>query len=330
MTWIACELHTHTFHSDGRQSLDELALGAKALGFDCIALTDHNTMAGLAHKEQIERETGLLIIPGMEWTTFFGHMVTIGVEDYQDWRRVGPGDIHAGLARVHEQGGLAGMAHPFRPGSPMCTGCFWEFEIRDWNEIDYIEVWSTTFAPVKKNNIRAYRLWTDKLNEGFRLAATSGRDWHLQERTDAPLSVTYLRIQEGEAPFTERAIAALSSGRASVTLGPRLDLQVNVNGEVYQIGDAVSSSGERERLASVKVLADFTSRHEHWHLPEQSYTVSLKSNLGVLSEQAAMPEQFPLHAEISVQGLLWMRSELWGVIQGVRTLIAFTNAIYFD
>lgn len=330
MTWLACELHTHTFHSDGRQSLAELARGAKSLGFDCIALTDHNTMAGLVHKEQVERETGLLIISGMEWTTFFGHMVTIGIKDDLDWRKVGPGDIHAGLARVHEHGGLAGMAHPFRPGSPMCTGCYWEFEISDWNEIDYLEVWSTTFAPVKKNNIRAYRLWTDKLNEGFRIAATSGRDWHTQEPAGEPLSVTYLQIEEGEAPFTERAVEALSSGRVSVTLGPRLDLEVNVNGKVHQIGDVVSVSDETEQLAAVQVQADFTVRHEHWQLPEQLFTISLKSNLGVLSEFAALPENLPLHAEISVQGLLWIRAEMWGVVQGVRTLIAFTNAIYFE
>lgn len=330
MTWMACELHTHTFHSDGKQSLAELAAGAKALGFDCIALTDHNTMTGLVDKERIERESGLAIISGMEWTTFFGHMVTIGISDYQDWRKAGPEGIHAGLARVHEQGGLAGMAHPFRPGSPMCTGCFWEFEIGDWNEIDYIEVWSTTFAPVKKNNIRAFRLWTDKLNEGFRLAATSGRDWHSQEPVDEPLSVTYLRINEGEAPLTERAVEALSSGRVSVTVGPRLDFEVNVDGDVYQIGDVVSGFAATEQLMAVQILVDFNARHEHWHLPEQKFTITLQSNLGVLSKLAALQDLPLLNAEISVRGLLWMRAELWGLIQGVRTLIAFTNAIYFE
>ncbi|KWX87412.1 histidinol phosphatase, partial [Paenibacillus riograndensis] len=105
MTWIACELHTHTFHSDGRQSLDELALGAKALGFDCIALTDHSTMAGLAHKEQFEREPLLLIIPAREWTTYFGHMVTLGVMDYRYWRWMVLRTDHAAVARCAERGG---------------------------------------------------------------------------------------------------------------------------------------------------------------------------------------------------------------------------------
>src|SRR5690606_35531570 len=143
----------------------ELARGAVELGFQCIALTDHNTMAGLAEKETVERETGLPIIPGMEWTTFYGHMVTLGVKEYVDWRTVGPRDIHAGIAKVHAQGAIVGMAHPFRLGSPICTGCHWEFEIADYRDIDYIEVWSGTFPSVKPNNARAFRFWTEKLNE---------------------------------------------------------------------------------------------------------------------------------------------------------------------
>ncbi|GGA44084.1 CehA/McbA family metallohydrolase [Paenibacillus physcomitrellae] len=348
MSWLACELHTHTFHSDGKQSLSELAAGAKALGFDCIALTDHNTMTGLAGKEEVERENGISIIPGMEWTTFFGHMVTIGLDRYVDWRPVGPGDIHAGLAKVHEQGGIAGMAHPFRPGSPMCTGCYWEFEVSDWNDIDYIEVWSTTFAPVKNNNARAYRFWTDRLNEGYRLAATSGRDWHHQEPTDEPLSVTYLRLEDNDAPLRDRAIQALSSGRATVTLGPRLDLEISREGTTYGIGDvipglpesgqtfdqehvsAVQLSAVQSSFVQVLATADFSVRSGHWELPEQTFTLKLDSNQGVLFEGSLLRDLPQITAEVPAEELKWLRAELWGIIHGVRTLIAFTNAVYFE
>jgi len=56
MKWFACELHTHTLHSDGSQTLGELAAGAANLGFDAIALTDHNTMSGLSGKTEIEQK----------------------------------------------------------------------------------------------------------------------------------------------------------------------------------------------------------------------------------------------------------------------------------
>jgi hypothetical protein len=329
MPWIACELHTHTFHSDGRQTLRELAAGAKALGFDCIALTDHNTMTGLKDKETVERETGVSIISGMEWTTFYGHMVTIGVPTFVDWRPAGPGDIHSGIARVHAHGGIAGMAHPFRIGSPICTGCFWEFTISDWNDIDYIEVWSGTFPSIKSDNARAFRLWTDKLNEGYRIAATSGRDWHAQDATDEPVSVTYLCFEEGDAPVTDRAVRALAAGRASVTIGPLLTMEVESGGASYGIGSAVPRS-DRGPNYRIHVLTDFSVRQGIWELNEQNFSLKIMGNTGVLGERTVSTDHPRCSMDISGDGLIYVRAELWGTVRGVRALIAFTNAIYFD
>lgn len=194
LRWTPAELHTHTFHSDGSQSLQELAQAAKQAGIDVLALTDHNTQSGLIDRERIEASTGLRIIAGMEWTTFYGHMVTIGLQQYVDWRQVGQGDIEKGIHLVHEAGGIAGIAHPFRIGSPICTGCYWEYPIHDWSKVDYIEVWSTLMPFMKQDSQRAFALWTDLLNEGHRLAATSGRDWHRTLPDDAPAAITYIGL----------------------------------------------------------------------------------------------------------------------------------------
>ncbi|WP_336773267.1 CehA/McbA family metallohydrolase [Paenibacillus sp. MMO-58] len=329
MRWMACELHSHTNHSDGKQSLLELAQGAKALGFDCVALTDHNTMTGLSNRESVEQETGLTIISGMEWTTFYGHMVTIGLTEFVDWRPAGPGDIHEGIEQVHAFGGIAGMAHPYRIGNPMCTGCFWEFEIRDWNQLDYIEVWSGTFPSIKTDNTRAFRLWTERLNDGFRIAATSGRDWHAQEQTDDPLSVTYLQLDESEGSVTEQAVRALATGRASVTMGPLVMLELRSGNMIYAIGDCVPA---QERSHSYEAVAeiDFQVRAGQWAFPEARYSITLMSNLGVIGEQQASSEQEQYRFEITAKGLKWVRAELKGNVRGVRTMIAFTNAIYAE
>ncbi|MCJ8010249.1 CehA/McbA family metallohydrolase [Paenibacillus sp. KQZ6P-2] len=329
MKWIACELHSHTFHSDGRQTLHELAAGAKALGFDCIALTDHNTMTGLMDKETVQDETGITIISGMEWTTFYGHMATIGVKEFVDWRPVGPGDIHAGLKRVHASGGIAGMAHPFRMGSPICTGCFWEFKIEDWNDLDYIEVWSGTFPSIKSDNARAFQLWTDKLNEGYRIAATSGRDWHVQSTTDEPVSVTYLSLEEGDAQATEKAVRAVAAGRASVTIGPLLTMDIVCGGSAYGIGSIIS----REALefgCSVNLFADFSVRQGLWELTDQTYSLRVVGNTGIIHECSITRENSYCQFEMNGIEAIWARAELWGIVRGVHVLIAFTNAVYFD
>ncbi|MCM3626233.1 CehA/McbA family metallohydrolase [Paenibacillus glycanilyticus] len=329
MRWMACELHSHTDHSDGRQSLLELAQGAKALGFDCVALTDHNTMTGLKDREIVEQETGLTIISGMEWTTFYGHMVTIGLTEFVDWRPAGPGDIHEGIEQVHALGGIAGMAHPYRIGNPICTGCFWEFEIRDWNQLDYIEVWSGTFPSIKTDNTRAFRLWTDRLNDGFKIAATSGRDWHVQEQTDTPISVTYLQLDESKGSVTEQAVRALAEGKASVTMGPLVTLELRTEKMIYTIGDCVP---EQERSSSYEAVVeiDFQVREGLWEFPEARYLITLMSNLGVIGERNASPEQEQYRFEIRGNGLKWVRAELKGTVRGARTIIAFTNAIYAE
>lgn len=329
MHWMACELHTHTDHSDGKQSLLELARGARALGFDCIALTDHNTMSGLHDRAQVEEATGLTIVSGMEWTTFYGHMVTIGLTDFVDWRPAVPGDIDRGIGRVHAHGGIAGMAHPYRIGSPMCTGCYWEFEIGDWNKLDYIEVWSGAFPSIKTDNARAFRLWTERLNEGYRIAATSGRDWHTQEPTSDPLPVTYLLLDAAEGDATGQAARALAAGRASVTMGPLVTLALRAAETVYGIGDLVPKEELRPRYEAVAAI-DFEVRAGLWDFPDAAYSLVLMSNLGVIGERKANPDTGEYRFEIPGDGLRWVRAELKGTVRGMRTTIAFTNAIYTE
>src|SRR5437870_528298 len=43
--WLAGDLHTHTVHSDGTQTVPELSRFAAGLGLDFIAVTDHNTVS---------------------------------------------------------------------------------------------------------------------------------------------------------------------------------------------------------------------------------------------------------------------------------------------
>ncbi|WP_178019485.1 CehA/McbA family metallohydrolase [uncultured Paenibacillus sp.] len=339
MKWLACELHTHTLHSDGVQTLEELAAGAAQLGFDAIALTDHNTMSGLAGKDSIAGKYGLMILPGMEWTTFYGHMVTLGLSEYADWRRADRSKIEEGIQAVHRLGGIAGLAHPFRVGSPACTGCFWEYELRDWSVVDYVEVWSGTFASIQTNNRRAYALWTDKLNEGWRISATSGRDWHAQTDTEEPLSVTYLGIPEGELPTEERLVRALREGRATVTIGPLLSLSVRIGSQSYGLGSVIPSplqtEDQGEVLANINI--DFSARAGLWSLPEQNFKLILCSDRGLELEMEVTQcggstddllqlDEFP----VLPGPRKWLRAELWGMVREVHALIAFTNPIYFD
>lgn len=63
------DLHTHSTASDGTDSPAELMARAHALGLRAIALTDHDTLAGLAEAEEAARGLGLGFIRGCEIST---------------------------------------------------------------------------------------------------------------------------------------------------------------------------------------------------------------------------------------------------------------------
>ncbi|MBR3738122.1 MAG: CehA/McbA family metallohydrolase, partial [Eubacterium sp.] len=89
MSYLSCELHCHTFHSDGRFSPTELQQAAKENGLSLIALTDHNTFSGCAELD----DNITPAIPGIEWTTYYGHILVLGAKGFVDWRNATPDNI---------------------------------------------------------------------------------------------------------------------------------------------------------------------------------------------------------------------------------------------
>lgn len=332
MKWQAYELHTHTPHSDGIHTLLEMAIEAKRIGLDGLALTDHNTMSGLIDKDFVEEKTGLHIVRGLEWTTFYGHMLTLGIERYEDWRNLSPIDIEKGIDRIHKQGGIVGIAHPFCIGTPICTGCFWEYEISDWNVVDYIEVWNEPFPSIKKSNIRAFELWTEKLNQGYQIAATSGRDWHKSDSNDGPPAVSYLYMNVGNNELKEaEVINAIKQGNISVSLGPLLLLsgKISIDGQAFGLGDRVNLSG-RNTNVELDVQLDYSARQGKWELPDQILKIVINSNKGELTELKFANGFEKDTVNLNMKDVIWLRAELYGVFNNVRTMIAFTNPIYFS
>ncbi|MFD0958249.1 CehA/McbA family metallohydrolase [Paenibacillus chungangensis] len=329
--WLPYELHTHTYHSDGNHSLLEMAEAAKEMGLHGFASTDHNTMTALLDKEQVELKTSMRIIRGLEWTTFFGHMVALGVDRYVEWRDLGIDDIHTGIARIHEAGGLAGIAHPYRVGSPLCTGCYWEYPITDWHDVDYLEVWSYTFPSIMKSNQRAFQLWDDLLNQGYRITGVCGRDWHvIPDNEPNPIAVSYIYCdkQENSSVQERQVIEAISKGKVTVSVGPLLTFEIVYNNQKYEIGDEIDVSQPDENFEILFTL-DTLTRAGIWDVKEQEFTVKLKSNAGLLNELKVSPGNPNLSHTIQFDDLRWLRAELHGELMGIHTMIAFTNPVYF-
>jgi predicted metal-dependent phosphoesterase TrpH len=78
------DLHTHSLHSDGTLAPAELVARAAARGVALLALTDHDTTAGLAEARQAATAAGIRFVDGVEITAGWRgqeiHVVGLGID----------------------------------------------------------------------------------------------------------------------------------------------------------------------------------------------------------------------------------------------------------
>lgn len=319
------ELHTHTMHSDGDFTPETLLEAAQDFGYAGIALTDHNTDAGLQACTSALQERTVPVVPGIEWTTYFGHMLVLGCDSYVDWRFAVPETIDRYIAQVVQANGVAGIAHPFSMGGVLYTGGFWEFQVHDWSKVSYIEVWSKGENDERIENERALAWWTELLNNGNRLALTSGRDWHRPDACPRLCAVTYVGLADGKIT-ADTVKDALRAGRTYVTYGPALDVQAVQGGQLYGLGDTLHTG-----QAAITVAVDETARREHWAVWDVCpHTVQLVCNGEVLAEQpyTGVPVTF-----VKTLPFGWCRIELRGRCKNsVRknALLAMSSPLYVE
>ena len=67
-----CDLHTHSNYSDGTYSPAEIIAEAEKLGLSSVALTDHNTVAGLPAFMEAAQHSPVEAVPGVEISCQYG------------------------------------------------------------------------------------------------------------------------------------------------------------------------------------------------------------------------------------------------------------------
>lgn len=64
------DLHCHTKLSDGTSTIDDLIFYAKRAGLDFLAVTDHDTVAGVTRAELLGKRYGVGVLSGVELTGY--------------------------------------------------------------------------------------------------------------------------------------------------------------------------------------------------------------------------------------------------------------------
>lgn len=243
--WYRGDFHMHTAHSDA--SCD--SLGGKRVpcpvfvtvqaavnsGLDFISITDHNAISQFNSMREIQPYfDNLLLIPGREITSFYGHANVFGTISFVPFQ-IGSDEVL--LANnvadvVHSLGALISINHPTAPSSEICLGCGWTASQTDYNKFDAIEIangGSIEAQGATEGLFDDIGFWQDKLNQGYKITAIAGSDNHDAKRKVAknpnvlfgvgyPATVIYAKeLSQAEI------LAGIKSGRVFVDFMAKSD-----------------------------------------------------------------------------------------------------------
>jgi Predicted metal-dependent phosphoesterases (PHP family) len=105
---MKADLHIHSNYSnDGVSTVEEIVDTAVEKGLGCIAITDHNNFEAY---EKVKDNGKVIVIPGVEVSSKEGHILAYGID-----RNI-PRDMSVKdtIDAIHEAGGVAFAAHPYR------------------------------------------------------------------------------------------------------------------------------------------------------------------------------------------------------------------------
>ncbi|MBB4100478.1 CehA/McbA family metallohydrolase [Sphingomonas kyeonggiensis] len=351
--WYSGDFHVHTGNSDavcrgepnGKPVPCPTWFSLKAAHdhhLDFVVVTDHNTRSQYgAIAEEAPFFDELLVIPGREMTTQYGHYNLIGVTDFVEYRVGGaPGlpNINAMFEASRDTGALVSINHPEIPTGENCLGCGWSAPDTDFARVNAIEVANGGIAADHggafddgANSGTAW--WEDKLNQGFHLTGIGGSDNHdpidgragtspvgAQSPVGTPATIVYA-MELSQAGIRQ----GILSGRAFIDLegvhpGRVLDLSAHVDhGASTVMGGTLSRPRGKAIQGKVTVKG---GQGNHVDLIVDGRHLPLADGGRVTGEDAEVP--FTIKANEKAH---WFRADLRAK-DGRRVLIG--NPIYIS
>ena len=215
------ELHNHTTESDGAISCRELAEYMLLDCADAFAITDHNTISGHRKIRKLLAEEHLPIqcIYGMEYTTYYGHILCLNLEEYVPWEDINLYHPELLFKAAQEKGALVGIAHPYSYGHPFARGCRFDMQITDYSCVDFIEIFNNP-EPLHEVNERGLNLWEELVLSGQKIAMTCGMDLH-GKWSMAGQYATFIQ-GETDGDIASELAEAIRKQKTCISLGPVL------------------------------------------------------------------------------------------------------------
>jgi predicted metal-dependent phosphoesterase TrpH len=179
---IKADLHIHTCYSiDCLTPLEQIVERCLELGINCIAVADHNTIAGAL---KLRKLASFKVIVAEEILTPVGEIMGMFLSE-EVARGLSPQET---ISRIRSQGGLVAIPHPFGRSLPWDTNMLTSTEVL--SQVDIIETFNSR-TPFSSSIARAR-----KLAEEQGKAASAGSDAHTLDE----IGRAYVEMPEFDGP----------------------------------------------------------------------------------------------------------------------------------
>jgi len=175
--WYAGDFHVHSIESnDAEPPLDTIATFAEGRGLDFAHISDHNIHTALDYMVDAQaKHPKFLFVPGVEYTTYWGHASAVGAMKWVDDRTELPGHgIEKAVDEYIAQGAFFSLNHPAISVGDLCIGCAWEQNL-SLDKVAGIEINTGKFGLL---NDDAVNLWDQYCDQGFHIVPLGGSDDH--------------------------------------------------------------------------------------------------------------------------------------------------------
>jgi predicted metal-dependent phosphoesterase TrpH len=190
---IKADLHVHTCYSiDCLTPLEQIVERCLELGINCIAVADHNTIAGALKLREFAPFT---VIVAEEILTPVGEIMGLFLSEAVP-RGLSPQET---ISRIRSQGGLVTIPHPFGRSLPWSSNTLTSIEVL--SQVDIIETFNSR-TPFSNSIARAWKLAKEQGK-----AASAGSDAH----TSSEIGRAYVEMPEFEGP--EDFLNSLAQGK---------------------------------------------------------------------------------------------------------------------
>lgn len=261
----------HTAESDGECTsqggqkvpcpLYKTVEAAAARGLDFIAISDHNATSQFQGERELQPFFDrLLLLPGREITTFYGHANVFGTTGFIDFR-LGSAempDFNAMLTRIETLGALVSINHPQSPSGEICMGCGWSAPNTDYKRVQAIEIvnggLTAALGGVVDNPISGIPFWEALLDKGFRLTAVGGSDNHNGPSAKPPLVGVPVTAVFADNLSDRAILAAIRAGHVFVDSEGTMTRLLELTAGRAMMGDSLRAVAGAPTAFTVHVL----------------------------------------------------------------------------